>query len=84
MSLASWLSFAGVVTVAASPAAVLLATTVLHRPELVILAIGSAFMWLLSIFVCAAFWWATSSAGDVLRILLVVPFGVGAQVDAVG
>ena len=79
VSPAALLSFAGVTSTALSPALVLFVTVVLPKPELVILAIGSAFMWLLSIFVCAAFWWATSSAGDVLRILLVVPFGVGAQ-----
>ena len=81
MSLASWLSFAGVVTVAASPAAVLLATTVLHRPELVILAIGSACVWLLAITLCAVFW-ATAAVGTVARLVLVVGCGVAVQEGA--
>lgn len=73
------LSFAGVTSVAVSPAAVLLATVVLPKPELVILTIGSAFVWLLAIVLCAAFWWATAALGVVPRLALTVVFGVAVQ-----
>ena len=76
---ASLLSFAGTTTVALSPAVVLLVTVVLERPELVILSIGSACVWLLAITLCAVFWWATAAAGVVSQLVLVVVFGVLVQ-----
>ena len=72
-SAASALLFAGVTSVALSPAVVLLATVVLHHNDLILLAIGSAFVWLLAITVCASFWWATASLGDGSRLVLAPP-----------
>jgi len=75
----SVLLFAGLTSVALSPAAVLLATVVLHRNDLILLAIGSAFVWLLAITVCAAFWSATASLGAGSRLVLAVLFGAPVQ-----
>ena len=72
-------AFASHAAVALSPAAVLLWTVVLPKPELVILAIGSAFVWLLAIFVCAALWWATGALDILPRLALTVVLGVVVQ-----
>ena len=76
---ASALLFAGVTSVALSPAVVLLATVVLHHNDLILLAIGSAFLWLLAITVCASFWWATASLGDGSRLVIAVLSGAPVQ-----
>lgn len=76
---ASALLFAGLTSVALSPAVVLLATVVLHHNDLILLAIGSAFVWLLAITVCASLWWATASLGDGSRLVLAVLFGAPVQ-----
>ena len=76
---ASALLFAGVTSVALSPAVVLLATVVLHHNDLILLAIGSAFVWLLAITVCASFWWATASLGDGSRLVIAVLSGAPVQ-----
>ena len=78
-SFASGLLFAGVTSVALSPAVVLLATVVLHHNDLILLAIGSAFVWLLAITVCASFWWATASLGDGSRLVIAVLSGAPVQ-----
>ena len=61
------------------PALVLLATVVLRRNDLVLLAIGSAFVWLSTITVCAAFWWAAASVGGGSQLVLAVSFGAPVQ-----
>ena len=76
---ASALLFAGLTSVALSPAVVLLATVVLHHNDLILLAIGSAFVWLLAITVCASSWWATASLGDGSRLVLAVLVGAPVQ-----
>jgi len=78
-SFSSGLLFAGVTSVALSPAVVLLATVVLHHNDLILLAIGSAFVWLLAITVCASFWWATASLGDGSRLVIAVLSGAPVQ-----
>ena len=56
VSAASALHFSGVVSVAFAPAAVLFATVVGSRPELIVLMVGSAFVWLCAISVVATVW----------------------------
>ena len=72
-------AFASLAVVTLSPAAVLLWTVVLPKPELIILAIGSAFVWLLAIVVCAALWWATAALDVLPRLALTVALGVVVQ-----
>ena len=76
---ASALLFLGLTSVALSPAVVLLATVVLHHNDLILLAIGSAFVWLLAITVCASLWWATASLSDGSRLVLAVLLGAPVQ-----
>lgn len=72
-------SFASLAVVTLSPAAVLLWTVVIPKPELIILSIGSAFVWLLAIVVCAALWWATAALDTLPRLALTVALGVVVQ-----
>ena len=52
----SVLSFAGVVSAAFAPSAVLFAAVVGKHPELIILLVGAAFLWLCAISLVAAIW----------------------------
>jgi len=72
-------ALASLAVVTLSPAAVLLWTVVLPKPELSILAIGSAFVWLLAIVVCAALWWATAALEVLPRLAVTVALGVVVQ-----
>ena len=69
-SSASVLSFSGVLAAAFAPYAVLIVTVVAKQPELVILTIGAAFVWLCAILVIAIIWWALVPFRDELWLLV--------------
>ena len=69
-SSSSVLSFSGVLAAAFAPYAVLIFTVVAKQPELVILTIGAAFVWLCAILVIAIIWWALVPFRDELWLLM--------------
>ena len=69
-SSASVLSFVGVISAAFGPSLVLVWTIVGQQPELVILMVGAAFIWLTTISVIAVVWWALVPARSMLWLLV--------------
>ena len=67
---ASVLSFAGCVSAAFAPTLVLMGTIVGQQPELVILMVGAAFIWLTTISLVAFVWWALVPARSMLWLLV--------------
>lgn len=66
----SVLSFSGVVAAAFGPYAVLFVTVVAKQPELVILTVGAAFIWLCAILLVAIVWWALVPLRNELWLLV--------------
>ena len=76
----SLLSFTGVVTAVFAPYAVLCVTVVAKQPELIILTVGAAFLWLCTISAVAILWWALVPVRNTLWVLVVY----GAVLQEVG
>ena len=51
-----WLLFIGVLLIAFGPLATFWWTTILNRPQLIIIAFSSAFFWLMGLLTLSLFW----------------------------
>ena len=70
------LAFAGCITVAFSPSLVLLLMVVSRQPELVVVMVGSAFVWLLAISLVALVWAVLVPARGMVWLLVLYAAGL--------
>mmetsp|Transcript_54389 Transcript_54389/g.140512 ORF Transcript_54389/g.140512 Transcript_54389/m.140512 type:complete len:269 (+) Transcript_54389:105-911(+) len=73
----STLNFSGVLAAVFGPYVVLFVTVVAKQPELIILTIGSAFIWMCAILTVAVIWWMFLPLRDALWLVLL--YGVAIQ-----